>query len=298
MLSDLGLKRAMKEGRLVIDPFDERYLGPCSYDLEMQRIYRVKRPEKPFVIGGSEDDVPMERFIEDECEAYDGVLLPSETYIGVSKEKILAVPYTQITTRSSAARLGIQTSPIKEGRAEFDHMYFAINTCGTICEMPISRRLSQLFLPFGSYVSKPVLRLGGKIKRYNGGILHPDRNNNGCFSEIDITTPYYLASGNFYLAYTEWMKCPDNVAGMLVKIPEHRGMCNIHPNAPLIAPGSEGHQVLEIYLAEGLYVKVKEGQPICEVEFWPLDQNPQNAYNGKYKGQRGPQTSLFHTEGA
>ncbi|MBI2232951.1 MAG: hypothetical protein HYU56_03440 [Candidatus Aenigmarchaeota archaeon] len=302
MLSDIGIKQAMKDGSLVIEPFDEKFLGPCSYDLEIKRVYRVKRSENPFVDPKDEEEISMERFLETECEAYDGVLVPVRSYIGVSKEKVWSARYAEITTRSSAARLGIQTFPLNKieiaNTAEPDHVYFSISTFGTTCEVPTGRRLSQLFVHSGFPLPRKTLHLGGKIKRYNDGILHPDQNNEACFSQVTVASgcSYYLKPREFYLAHTEWLKCPDNAAGMLVKLPEHRLMGQIHLYAPLISPGSEGHQVLEIYLAEGL--RMKEGQPVCEVEFWPLDQNPQNAYNGKYQGQKGPQTSLFHTEGA
>ncbi len=296
MLSYIGLKGAMKEGSLVIDPFDERYLGPCSYDLEIGRICRVKKPNKPFLTEDNIDDSPMESFLEKECETYNGVLLPGKLYIGVSKEKVWSADIAEITTRSSAARLGIETRPLNmQEMTGPDHVYFTVRTFGTTCEMPTGRRLSQLFVYSTFPLPAKVLRLGEKIRRYDGGILHPDRNNDACFSEVHaMSGPYYLRPGDFYLAHTEWMTCPDNVAGMLTKLPEHRLMGQIHPNAPLIAPGSEGQQVLEIYLAEGMLVT--EGQPICGVEFWPLDQNPQNGYMGKYRGQTGPQTSLFHEE--
>lgn len=41
MLSDRGIRQAIKSERLIIDPFDEMDLGPCSYDLEIERIWEL-----------------------------------------------------------------------------------------------------------------------------------------------------------------------------------------------------------------------------------------------------------------
>jgi len=323
MLSDRGIRQAMKDGSLVIEPFDEKFLGPCSYDLEIKRIYRVEKPNKPFLTEDDIDDSPMERFLETDCEAYDGLLLPGKSYIGASRERIWARQHPGVTTRSGPARLGIETWPVNiaEIYAEPTCVYFSIRTYDTVCEVPEGRRLSQIFfdqgLPlFPSEIEPLILQgrlgvngrpvfegcrgirlgIGRTIRRYNGKVLALDGRNDECFDDEEIRGTYRFRPGGFYLCHTdELVSMPDDHAGMLVKAKGIRLRGNVHPNAPLIAPGSEGHQILEMNFPAGL--EIRKGDHVCSMEIMPLDQNPQNAYNGKYKGQRGPQTSLFHTEG-
>ncbi len=98
----------------------------------------------------------------------------------------------------------------------------------------------------------------------------------------------------------EYLRLPSSHAGVLKRPwrddgwhPKY-GEGIIHFNAPLIFPSAEGNQVLEIFYSKGF--RIRQGMPICGMEIHALDQESENPYNGKYKGQQGPQTSRIHLD--
>lgn len=366
MLSDRGIREAVIDKRLVIDPFKPDIkpgstpnLGTCSYNLTTDRLYELDS-------GVSFLDLPyrqreMEEFLEKYSAPYRGFMRTDRYYIGKSQE-LLRSPFSfVVTTRSSAARLGIQVHDAYSHRQKYCDVdsvkprpvYFAIMAFAKV-EVPEGSKISQIefkpsfylhgkdFLkeiskmPNGneltllsktgwqepSVYSRPdgiVLHNGHKIKVHNGQTLVWGQNNDQCFDEVKVTNPYYLYRGGFCLIPSlEYLHMPLNCAGWLWDInhvnkpfsispEETRGaQFMIHPNAPLIAPGSEGNQIHEVWhnlyfwdswnkkradvRQEGLLIQAEK--PISIMSLHPMDQTPENPYKGKYKGQVGPQTSL------
>lgn len=322
MLSDKGIRQAVENGSLVIDPFDEAKLGPCSYDLTIVSLHRVNQFEAARL---GEEDLPMKEFIEVCCEPYDGVLRPRKIYIGVSKESIGSSLMTEITSRSSMARKGVEIRQYDKS-AEPSQLYCFINTCGTYAQVPEGLPMAQLIIGFDVPLhgeelrctanslgigepkifkqGKPpstlqsyemvLLHLGAKIKVYNGNTFR-NNSDDDCFTEIDITKPATIPPETFCLApIEEPIRMPEDCAGMLRRSIYAFGS-SIHPNAPLVQPGSEGHQVLEMYAAG--FMELKAGMPVCGIEVYRLNPPPTKIYNGKYGSQPpGPLASQLHTE--
>ena len=143
MLSDRGIKDAILEGRLGIEPFNQSQLGPCSYDLTIERIVRVKTPD----VAEAVSKMGIVRFTDKRCEPYDGCMAPGQFYVGVTKEKVYCELPIDVTTRSSVARLGVETSL---SNANFyrspNHAYLLMRTLGTRCEISEGEKLSQMVI--------------------------------------------------------------------------------------------------------------------------------------------------------
>lgn len=325
MLSDGGIKDAIKEENLIIEPFDELKLGSCSYDLTIEKLWHVAKPEL------DRDDYKIEKFVDICCGPYDGVLLPNNFYIGLSKETVESTLPFEVTTRSTPARCGIKVCKIPRDRNNTSkHLFFGINTMNTTCEIAEGESLAQLsvgrslpvpravlenliesekfsrkleIIPegqvepgFTSYSNMPysiLMHLGPAIRRYNGRPLVYNSNNDKCFDEFNINDVFYLTPGCFYLANTdEKIGMPNGYAGFLRRLPRDFGFGEIEPNSTLVNPGAAHYIVLEMKFPKGRVVKA--GIPICRMDVYKLDQESKNPYNGRYKDQKGPQTNIPH----
>lgn len=173
-----------------------------------------------------------------------------------------------------------------------------------------------------------VLHTGNKIKVHDGNMLEWGKDNTHCFDEVDITDGYVLNAQQFCLIPSlEYMTLPSTCAGWLWDANGHYnpivdarnsyrppGPFMIHPNAPLIAAGSDGNQILEVWHTyQTLFMSRREerppyplhlsyrlkmcvGKPIAIMSLHSLDQEAEKPYEGRYKGQRGPQISLSHLD--
>ncbi|MEK6888365.1 MAG: hypothetical protein AABX14_05460 [Candidatus Aenigmatarchaeota archaeon] len=322
MLSDRGIKQAIDDGRLVIETFNHESLKPCSYELTMERIWRVARPHL------DRDHYSIEEFVDKCCEPYEGVMLPGMNYIGISREKMLSVLHTNISTRSGIARLGIKTEQIPRDRNNTStHLYFHINTFNTTCEIPEGVSMAQAFfdtmLPVSRdelerlissdkignfqlipendgryYTETPyslLMHTGCGMKSYTGKVLRYGANNDGCFDEIGTDDLQYLLPGHFYLAHTqERVEMPGDFAGVIRRLPADFGYGYIDPNSVLVMPGTRHSIVLEMNFPQGM--PVRAGEPICRMDLYQLDRHPEQLYNGRHQNQSGPQTSLSHLD--
>src|SRR3989338_3771518 len=165
MLSDGAIKDALLDGSLAIQPFDIERIGANSYDIEIERIFRVKLPKfrrntrdaakmakaryaRRAFVDRFIPRIGIEQFIDQKCGKYEGVMEPDDLYIGMSREKIYSGRPFDITTRSSPARKGVelvpQLKPFKQENQTPQHAYFFMRTMDTTCEVPEGRRLSQL----------------------------------------------------------------------------------------------------------------------------------------------------------
>src|SRR3989344_748947 len=327
MLSDRGIKDAMLEGRLVIDPFNSSQLGACSYDLTVERIVRVKRPKLALK---AISEMGIMRFADKRCAPYDGIMVPDELYVGITREKIGSELPIDITTRSSIARLAGETRPVNTHMHRSpNHAYLLLRTLGTDVGIQEGEKMSQLIVdptqtakrstveslvesgkleissnrlspdvrkyhPKLSYLHMyedgVVLHLGKTIRKYMGGVLRIGADNDAYFEEVEIKDSYLFEPGRFYLGESyELVGMPDDYAGMLEKIHGPWLPGSVHPNAPLVAAGSQPHNIVfEFNYPHGM--AVHEWAPICQMNLIPLDRTPENPYSGRYTGQKGVQT--------
>jgi dCTP deaminase len=120
VIADKKIKKAVKKGDIVIEPYDEARIGTNSYDVTLgpvlaiytDKILDVKRPPNVKYF-----DIPDDGF----------VLQPNELYLGSINEYIESPKYLPwIDGRSSAARLGIGIH-ITAGRGDVGYKgYFTL----------------------------------------------------------------------------------------------------------------------------------------------------------------------------
>ncbi len=114
VLSDRDIKRALKEGDIVVKPLEEEYLeealGPASLDLRLGNEFVVfKTLHKPCIDPTVDAGENTERVVIDEDEEF--VINPGELVLAVTHEwiEINAPDITGVLHgRSSLGRLGIQ----------------------------------------------------------------------------------------------------------------------------------------------------------------------------------------------
>ena len=108
VLSDRSIREEIAAGRLVIEPWEERFLQPASVDLRLGREFRVFRNYRLPVI-----DPKLEMANLTELETIDGdnpfILHPGEFVLAVTKERV-EIPADlvgRLDGKSSLGRLGL-----------------------------------------------------------------------------------------------------------------------------------------------------------------------------------------------
>lgn len=108
ILSDASIRKELAQGRIVIDPLDERDIQPSSVDLRVDRYFRVFRNDTtPFI----DPKLPQEDLTE-LVEVADGkafILHPGEFVLGSTHERV-ALPddlVARLEGKSSLGRLGL-----------------------------------------------------------------------------------------------------------------------------------------------------------------------------------------------
>lgn len=330
VLSGKIIEDLYNSGSLVIDPFYAERIGPCSYDLDIGNV-RKKKTGSGF--PASEEDertsLPMQGFLQKYFSGNEGSLLPGQFYIGQGPVVWSPLYMPVVATRSTAARHGVQIEPV--GVADIilapSPLYCSLVTTGTAVTVPPESSLAQMvfmdgpplsgeeieqvlasgevkvagnneifyqrFFPAGSTCDMISLRLGPSAKVYNGRRMKFGEPTGKCFDEIDISKGYTLPGRTFCLASTQAVSLSNEYAGFLRK--RHWALGQIHPNAPLIQPGSGGEkgapQVLEMYFNGDFYLH--EGRPIAGLELHRVKQ-PNGSYSGVYQNQKGVQPAIVH----
>jgi len=102
ILTDREIKQAIKDGSIVIDPFNEKCLGSNSYDVHLSKHFAVYEDKE--VLDAKKDN-PISRF---EITDSGFVLKPGVLYLASTieyTETHIHVPYLE--GKSSTGRLGI-----------------------------------------------------------------------------------------------------------------------------------------------------------------------------------------------
>ena len=106
-LSDIDIKKEIRNGRIVLKPFDEAQLQPVSYDIRLGNKFIVNEESKTHLIDPAKKMYAKTR----EVVVKDGdefVLHPGVSVLGVSKEYFGSDHFLiQIGGKSSLARVGL-----------------------------------------------------------------------------------------------------------------------------------------------------------------------------------------------
>src|SRR3989344_2606391 len=163
MLSDRGILSAVAEGRIAIDPFEPfaetgtNNLGPCSYNLTAEKLYELY--DNMFFEQLPYRQREMEEFLAKYADSYRGTIRTDKCYVGKSKELVRSSRSFTITTRSSAARLGIDVhdshperqSYIDEYSSKPQPVYFTIRSFAN-AEVPEGAKIAQIEFAPGFYL--------------------------------------------------------------------------------------------------------------------------------------------------
>jgi dCTP deaminase len=160
VLSDHTIREEIAAGRIVIDPFDDELVQPCSVDVTVGNTFRVFRNSRYAYIDVKQ---PMEDLTElvtvEGDEAF--ILHPGEFVLGVVAERV-ALPDDIVATldgKSSLGRLGLvvhQTAGVVD--AGFDgHITLEL---ANVANLPITvypgMRIAQLsFLALTTPADRP-----------------------------------------------------------------------------------------------------------------------------------------------
>lgn len=101
------LFQAIRDGRITIDPFSDDMVGPGSVDLKLSNEFRIFRKiRRALVVDDSMDLEKITRLVHRERSF---TLLPGETILGITKERIRLAPNIcgWIQGRSRFARIGL-----------------------------------------------------------------------------------------------------------------------------------------------------------------------------------------------
>lgn len=108
VLSDRDIRAAMAEGRIGIDPFDQKYVQPASVDIRLDRTFRVFRSTRHAYIDLAKgvDDI-TDLVIVDEGERF--ILHPGEFALGSTLERLRLSDdvVCRVEGKSSLGRLGL-----------------------------------------------------------------------------------------------------------------------------------------------------------------------------------------------
>ena len=106
-LSDVDIKKEIRNGRITLRPFDEAQLQPVSYDIKLGNKFVVNQEHKTYFIDPVRKIYPKMREIEVKDDA-EFALHPGMSVIAVSKEYFGSDHFLiQISGKSSLARVGL-----------------------------------------------------------------------------------------------------------------------------------------------------------------------------------------------
>ena len=108
ILSDVSIRKALAEGRIVIDPLDDRDVQPSSVDLRVDRYFRVFRNDTTPFIDPKRNQEDLTELVEvADDKAF--ILHPGEFVLGSTLE-VVTLPddlVARLEGKSSLGRLGL-----------------------------------------------------------------------------------------------------------------------------------------------------------------------------------------------
>ena len=108
VLSDATISRALDEGRIEIDPYDEALLQPSSVDVRVDRFFRVFRNNRYPYIDVKVEQEELTELVEVEGD-HPFILHPGEFVLGSTLERIRLSDdlVARLDGKSSLGRLGL-----------------------------------------------------------------------------------------------------------------------------------------------------------------------------------------------
>jgi dCTP deaminase len=179
VLSDKSIREEIESGRLIIDPWEERFLQPASVDLRLGREFRVFRNYRlPYIDVKQEMEALTELIsIEDNTPF---ILHPDEFVLAVTHERV-EVPADlvgRLDGKSSLGRLGLIVhstagfvDPGFKGRLTLELRNISNLPITLYYDMPVSqisfvRLTTPAEKPYGSDGSKYQGQDGPQASRY------------------------------------------------------------------------------------------------------------------------------------
>ena len=170
ILSGEQIREYIRQGRILIEPFDERLIGPSQVDLRLGSKFRIFRATNLV-------DPSDRNSIEENTELVDSkgkpfVIRPGQLILGVTLEKV-AVPndlVASIEGRSSIARMGVfihissgHVNPGSGSRGPIPVTLEILNMNPAPVKLYPGMRICQLlFYTMDRAVSKGYDEIGGK----------------------------------------------------------------------------------------------------------------------------------------
>ena len=108
ILSDVSIREALAEGRIIIEPLDEGSIQPSSVDLHVDRYFRVFRNDTTPYIDPKQSQENLTELVEVTDEGA-FILHPGEFVLGSTFERV-ALPddlVSRLEGKSSLGRLGL-----------------------------------------------------------------------------------------------------------------------------------------------------------------------------------------------
>jgi dCTP deaminase len=179
VLSDRSIREEIESGRLVIDPWEERFLQPASVDLRLGREFRVFRNYRlPYIDVKTEMEGLTELISIDDVVPF--ILHPDEFVLAVTHERV-EVPddlVGRLDGKSSLGRLGLIVhstagfvDPGFKGRLTLELRNISNLPITLYYDMPVSqisfvRLTTPAEKPYGSEGSKYQGQEGPQSSRY------------------------------------------------------------------------------------------------------------------------------------
>ncbi|HEX5140918.1 MAG TPA: dCTP deaminase [Dehalococcoidia bacterium] len=179
VLSDRSIREEIEAGRLVIEPWEERYLQPASVDLRLGREFRVFRNYRlPYIDVKQEMTTLTELVTIEEPNPF--ILHPDEFVLAVTKERVEVPDYLvgRLDGKSSLGRLGLIVhstagfvDPGFKGRLTLELRNISNLPITLYADMPVSqisfvRLTTPSEKPYGSAGSKYQGQEGPEQSRY------------------------------------------------------------------------------------------------------------------------------------
>ena len=108
ILSDVSIRKALADGRIIIEPLDDGFIQPSSVDLRVDRYFRVFRNDTTPFIDPKEPQENLTELVEVPDEG-SFILHPGEFVLGSTFERV-ALPddlVARLEGKSSLGRLGL-----------------------------------------------------------------------------------------------------------------------------------------------------------------------------------------------
>lgn len=106
-LSDVDIHAAVKNGEIILEPFDPKRLQPATYDIRLGNTFIVNESHSTKAIDPAKGVFPKTQTVEVK-DGGEFVLHPGVSILGYSKEKFGSDNYLiEVNGKSSLARIGL-----------------------------------------------------------------------------------------------------------------------------------------------------------------------------------------------